>query len=402
MEQNKFKQAAMLESNPKWEHAVSRISPIEKRTDDIRTDFSRDYTRLLHSNAYRRLKHKTQVFFSTKNDHICTRIEHVQHVMSISFTIAQFLGLNTELTNAIAIGHDLGHAPFGHSGEKKLKEIAKRELQENFWHEKNSLRVIDRIEIAQNSKGDYVNLNLSYAVRDGIISHCGEVDEKSLFPRDEFINLYDIKRSNEYAPYTWEGCVVKLSDKIAYLGRDIEDAIRLDMLSPVQIRYLEAITNIDASKVNNTTLIHNFIINLCKNSSPEEGIRFSEEYLQKMNAVKKFNYLNIYGHPRLTNYVKYSNLVIETLFNVLLALYENIDTLKRLENEKKNYPKLIGTFIGWLQKYAAQEKIYSPIYKNYTLYDLNERRSYCQAIIDFIASMTDQYAIELFDEQTRF
>lgn len=107
------------------------------RTNDIWSEFERDYTRIIHSNSYRRLKHKTQVFFSPENDHICTRIEHVTHVESISYSIANYLELNTELTKAIAVSHDLGHSPFGHSGEKILSELSKRDLGIPFWHEKN-------------------------------------------------------------------------------------------------------------------------------------------------------------------------------------------------------------------------------------------------------------------------
>ena len=173
------------------------------------------------------------MFYNIANDHVCTRIEHVNHVESVSYTIANDLGLNTELTRAIAIAHDLGHAPFGHEGENILKKITKRfsDKDEYFWHEKNGLNFVDNIELLQNEKGEYSNLNLTYGVRDGIISHCGEIDENGIRPRDEFIDLTKIKKANEYQPYTWEACVVKISDKIAYLGRDIEDANRLGWLS---------------------------------------------------------------------------------------------------------------------------------------------------------------------------
>ena len=109
---NSFKDVSMNENNPKWENVISRLATLETRKNDIRSPFDRDYTRIIHSTAYRRLKHKTQVFFSPENDHICTRIEHVTHVESISYTIASYLGLNTELTKAISVAHDLGHSPF--------------------------------------------------------------------------------------------------------------------------------------------------------------------------------------------------------------------------------------------------------------------------------------------------
>ena len=213
---NSFQEVAINPNNSKWENTISRILPLSYKNSDIRTELDRDYTRIIHSNAYKRLKHKTQVFFSPENDHICTRGEHVTHVESISYTIASYLGLNTELTKAIAVAHDLGHSPFGHSGEKILSEISKRDLGSPFWHEKNGLHFVDSIELLEGHDGYKNNLNLTYGIRDGIISHCGEITENALKPRDEFIDLNNYLSPNQYSPYTWEGCVVKISDKISY------------------------------------------------------------------------------------------------------------------------------------------------------------------------------------------
>lgn len=140
-------------SNPKWEQLVKRQNEIYHRPDEVRSEFWRDYNRILHSNAYRRLKHKTQVFFATRHDHVCTRLEHVNHVASVSFTIASELGLNTELVSAISIGHDLGHAPFGHSGERILARLVEEYIGDTFWHEKNSLRFADKIELLYDLRG---------------------------------------------------------------------------------------------------------------------------------------------------------------------------------------------------------------------------------------------------------
>ncbi|MEI3357272.1 MAG: HD domain-containing protein [Clostridia bacterium] len=123
---NLFINVATNEKNPNWEKSIARQEPIRKKENDVRSEFDRDYTRIIHSNAYKRLKHKTQVFFSPDNDHICTRSEHVTHVESISYSIASYLGLNTELTRAIAVSHDIGHSPFGHSGEKYYLEFLKK------------------------------------------------------------------------------------------------------------------------------------------------------------------------------------------------------------------------------------------------------------------------------------
>ncbi|HOV11269.1 MAG TPA: HD domain-containing protein, partial [Bacteroidales bacterium] len=193
MQPLKFKDVAITPGNSKWDASIRREKAIYKKKDDIRSDFSRDYNRILHSKAYRRLKHKTQVFYATQNDHVCTRIEHVTHVASVSYSIANYLGLNTELTNAIAIGHDLGHAPFGHEGEYILRKIVMDEMGETFWHEKNSLFFVDKLETLPDLTNKDHNLNLTYAVRDGIISHCGEVNENAIFPRQELIRLEDIE-----------------------------------------------------------------------------------------------------------------------------------------------------------------------------------------------------------------
>ena len=228
--EKKFKDYAANENNPRWGNMIRREKEIYKRENDIRSEFERDYTRILHNNAFRRLKHKTQVFYSPEDDHICTRIEHVMHVESVSYTIAKCLGLNTELTKAIATGHDLGHSPFGHEGERILSEISQKEIGESFWHERNGLEYVDKIELLEDYNRNKRNLNLTYAVRDGIISHCGEIDENKLKPREEYIDLEEYTMPNQYAPYTWEACVVKIADKISYLGRDIEDAIAMGIL----------------------------------------------------------------------------------------------------------------------------------------------------------------------------
>lgn len=134
-----LKEYSVNKKNKNWKDFIKREKELYARNNDIRSEFERDYTRIIHCNAYRRLKHKTQVFFSPENDHICTRVEHVTHVDSISYTIAKYLGLNVELTKAIATAHDIGHSPFGHQGERILSEITKRDLNELFWHEKTDL-----------------------------------------------------------------------------------------------------------------------------------------------------------------------------------------------------------------------------------------------------------------------
>ena len=136
-------------SNPKWEEMIRRSQELYRQEGDMRSPFLRDYTRIIHSSAYRRLRNKTQVFFSPQSDHICTRIEHVNHVESISYTIAKYLGLNTELTRAISVAHDLGHPPFGHKGEKFLSRLSEEHIGEKFWHEKNGIWAVDNVELLE-------------------------------------------------------------------------------------------------------------------------------------------------------------------------------------------------------------------------------------------------------------
>ena len=208
MNKNSFAQVAARPENKIWDKLIKRSSELYERPDDIRSPFARDYTRILHSNAYRRLKHKAQVFCNIENDHICTRMEHVTHVESVSYTIAKYLGLIDELTQAIAAGHDLGHAPFGHQGEKIIGELKEEHLKEKFWHEQNSVRFVDDIELLADNYNEYRNLDLTYAVRDGIISHCGEVDENELRPREELFDIAEFDSPGKYSPATWEGCIV--------------------------------------------------------------------------------------------------------------------------------------------------------------------------------------------------
>jgi len=406
MQGRKFSKVATFSGNPKWEKSIIRKKSIYKRDNDIRSDFLRDYNRILHCTAYRRLKHKTQVFFATGNDHICTRIEHVNHVSSVSYTIANYLGLNTELTNAIAIGHDLGHAPFGHEGEKILERYVNKKLSKKFWHEKNSLRFVDCIETLTDPDGKEQNLNLTYAVRDGIICHCGEVNTSAIFPRDTFLDLNDIQEASQVSPFTWEGCIVKIADKISYLGRDIEDAISLGILNRNQLRQLRGIVKSTLGvgsirEINNTVLMHNFMVDLCENSDPDKGIVFSEKYLEFIDMVKDFNYKNIYNHGRLAKFKKYADLVINTIIETLEEFYDGENTLGNIGRQLDIYPLLADSFKGWLEKYSVNIKG-SKKMQNEKIYNLMDKDSYIQAIVDYISGMTDSYAIKIFNEIIRF
>lgn len=396
-----FASVAMRPEHPDWQQAVRRATESPLKADEIRSEFGRDADRILHSLAYSRLKSKTQVFFHTNDDRICTRIEHVNHVISVSSTIARFLGLNSELTYAIAMGHDLGHAPFGHSGEVFLDELCKKYGLGEFWHEKNSLHVVDDIELLNDTQGQYKNLNLTYAVRDGIVSHCGEVNQAMLCPRREAIDLNAFTKQNRFEPYTWEGCVMKISDKIAYLGRDLEDAQALGILTDSQVDELNHILLGFplVETANNTNFIHIFITDLCRHSSPENGLCFSKEVYGLMKTLMKFNYRHIYKHPRLKNYEAYAKLVIESLYEALSQCFGGENTLCRIEKEfEPVYPRLGGAFLSWMKRLV---KTGEPSYHK-RLYDLKEETQYNRAIIDFLSLLTDRAAIEYFNELTSF
>lgn len=398
----KFSSVAATPSNPNWNNLISRKDELYKKENDVRSEFERDYDRIIYCNAYRRLKHKTQVFFLPKNDHICTRIEHVNNVDATSYTIAKALGLNTTLTRAISISHDIGHSPFGHKGEQILNRICMENDLEAFWHERNGLNFVDNIELLTNVNNEEKNLNLTYAVRDGIISHCGEIDEISLKPRTEFIDLEkDYIKLNQYSPYTWEGCVVKISDKISYLGRDIEDAISMGILDSNLNELYDLLEQPRSANLNNTNIIGDLIADLCLNSSANEGLKFSTATFEKIKRLKQFNYKYIYKHKCMNPSERYFSLVLNEIFNTLNECYDGMNTLEKLNSIKPFYTKVIDTFIKWISCYWNIETDRTNL-KNKILYDMNNIKDYQTAIITYISGMTDSYAIETYNDVVKY
>lgn len=402
-----FKEFACDKDNANWERLTARIDNLYIRDNDTRNPFQRDYTRILHSQGYRRLKHKTQVFFNIKNDHICTRMEHVAHVESVATTIAQNLGLNIDLVRAISLGHDIGHAPFGHQGETVISKISKEYLGKNFWHEKNGLRFVDDIELLPDSQDYRKNLALTYAVRDGIISHCGEVDFRSLKPREEYFNLKCFNDPGEYEASTWEGCVVKIADKIAYIGRDIEDAICLGFIDSAGQGKLNKIARYYDQYALNTTVIMNSMINdICENSDPDKGICFSQSGFEKLSEIKAFNYKEIYKNPRLKPFMSFSELVLNSIFEVLRDCYAGKYTFANIAHAKRESATLAESFSKWLARYCNVDIVPDSLQKDVALKcdnkkiykNLETKSIYYQAIIDYLAGMTDRYAIEIFNE----
>jgi dGTPase len=351
----------------KSKESLGRKFPIKK--DPFRLDFARDETRILHCPPFRRLKHKTQVFLSPDNDHICTRMEHVLHVSSIAYVIGRCLNLNIDLINAIAKGHDLGHPPFGHSGEKVLDKLLKDEgVSHGFKHEIHGLRVVDMLT-------NYgAGLNLTYEVRDGIITHCGESFDRVLEPdrKRDLKKLETITERNFY-PATLEGCLVRMVDRIAYLGRDLEDGIKAGLIkkSDIPVRISKELGT------DNGAIIGRFVNDIIANSIDKDAIVMSKEVLELMLELKEFNYKYIYNHPDVESKAKKSCHILELLY------YELKSILKKTERGKDS------GVVAQIEREAPNLKVFFDFIKN-TNY--NEETPEWRIVADYIAGMTDQFA----------
>lgn len=412
-----FSSVGTFEASGKWQAAIKRVHALYQRGSDVRSEFERDYTRILHCEAFRRLKHKTQVFFSPQNDHVCTRMEHSLHVVSVSSMIAKRLGLNTDLTRAIALGHDIGHAPFGHPGEDILNSLLKPRGEgkdgKRFWHERNSLFFADYIETLKAPDGTARNLGLTYAVRDGLICHCGEIDQQGMKPRDEECDLYSIKTPGETSPFTWEGCTVKASDKIAFLGRDIEDASIYGIMDLSAAKELERIAaehlGGQAGKlrsgraVNTTVLINDMISDLCRHSSPQQGICFSDPYFAFISALKAFSAKHIYENPRLLEFRRYAECVLGGIYRLLTGIQPQ--AVRRQVGRALSFaPELRRTFTDWLVKYAGydEHRRQAAGFQTAQVFNLEDEESFEKCVVEYISGMSDQYAMKVYDQIVSF
>lgn len=243
---------------------------------EIRTCFQRDRDRIIHSQSFRRLKHKTQVFLAPTGDHYRTRLTHTLEVSQIARTIARALQLNEDLTEAIALGHDLGHTPFGHAGERALNDLASIP----FKHYEQSVRVVDRLE------KDGLGLNLTDEVRNGILCHTKGEDA-----------------------YTLEGQIIRIADKIAYINHDIDDAIRAEVLTEEDIP-LELRMALGMSK---TQRINNMVLNVIENS--DDKIKMSDDYWQLFNELHDFMFVAVYTNPICKSEEIKAVAMIEKLFH---------------------------------------------------------------------------------------
>lgn len=317
--------------NPKAAKAFEskgRLFPEEKC--EYRTDFQRDRDRIIHSKAFRRLMHKTQVFLSPEDDHYRTRLTHTIEVSQISRTVARILCLNEDLTEAIALGHDLGHTPFGHVGEKVLNSIHPG----GFSHNEQSVRIIDKIEETSRRKG----LNLTQEVRDGILNHRGTG-----------------------TPYTLEGQIVKICDRIAYTNHDIDDAIRSGIISKNDLPK-------DAIKILGNThsdRINNLIVDLCKNSENSDYITMSDELYDALMNLRAFMFQNVYNSKQVVEVADENKIeiIIESLYNYFVNNPDEIPGIYRLIMEEDGvYVAVKDLISGMTDRYALQQydKLFVP------------------------------------------
>lgn len=348
------------------------LSRVKSRSgDDVRSPYYRDTTAILHSSPFRRLKHKTQVFFAPSNDHICTRMEHVLHVASIATAICRAMGLNDELAWAIGVGHDLGHTPFGHSGERILSDMMVKKGYPAFQHEVNSLRVVDFLS----------HLNLTYAVRDGIISHCGEHFIRTLSPEFKVKDLDSITTKNGIRPATWEGCVVRFSDQIAYLGRDFEDAARLGIINKADVPEICRRTLGDT----NGEIINTLVEDIITTSEKEGCIAFSQDVYEAINIMKDFNYQHIYRSPMLQGYETYFRRLMELVFEYLTDLFA------KNGYDGSLYMKEGNMLSAGFYNYITEKK------DAYMQHDGNMDR----VVFDYIAGMSDNFCLDCGNEILR-
>lgn len=351
-------------------HARRRY-PEKRLQDGYRQAFALDTDRILHSSAYTRYIDKTQVFYLIQNDHITHRVLHVQLVSKIARTIGRFLGLNEDLIEAIALGHDIGHTPFGHDGERFLSQLCYQAGIGYFMHNVQSIQFLDRVE----RKGRGWNLCLQ--TLDGILCHDGEIHNQVLAPRKDknFDTLADemTRKKTDPAfalmPMTLEGCVVRMADTVAYIGRDLEDAIRLHVIQRSDVPR-------DIEKVlgnTNGTIVYNLVTDIIKQSHGKQSIAFSDEVSLALKRLKDFNLKRIYLNPRIKQYSH----TIQKLFEILFCQY--------LEDlEKENCKSQI--FVGFL-KDMSDEYIQS--------------HHSAEVVRDFIAGMTDRYFLDQCPEELR-
>lgn len=338
--------------------------------NDFRTPFSRDVDRILYSLSFQRYMDKTQVFSFKENDHLTKRMIHVLYVSKIARTIGRALGLNEDLIEAGALGHDLGHTPFGHVGEAILNEISLRAGCGYFNHNVHSVRLLMNIENYGNGK------NITLQTLDAILCHNGELVMGKYEPKwnktkDDFLRDYertykDKNSSLQLIPMTLEGCVVRISDLIAYLGRDIDDAIRMKLLTWEDVP--NNITSVLGKS--NKEIVNSIVTDVINNSLGKNYIKLSNEVFEAIKNLKDFNYKNIYYKAYTEEEKQNLKVMLNTLYNAYINDLNN-------NNEESNI----------IKSYLANM---SDEYKN--------NNSKERIVIDYIAGMTDDYTLKEYNK----
>lgn len=336
----------------------------KEEKEDIRPPFFHDIDRIIHSLSYTRYLNKTQVYTLNSNDHVSRRITHVQLVSKIARTIGRALNLNEDLIEAIALGHDIGHTPLGHTGEAILNRLSLKELGEYFAHNIQGVRYY--MDVAKDGEG----LNLTLQTLDGIMTHNGEMLSPIYEPmkkdKNEFLREYnesykDLEKSKKYRPMTLEGCVVRISDIIGYIGRDIEDAIMIDRFKRSDIP--ESIRDVLGD--NNRDIVNTIVLVIINESIDKPYIKMSDKVYNALFALKKFNNENIYKYSMTKEELNYYEAGINKLYNIYL------DDIKTNNKESDIYKIFLN----------HQDKRY--------LESTNIKRW----VIDYIAGMTDDFLI---------
>lgn len=349
-----------------------RLNPDREKIameDNIRPSFFHDTDRIIHSHTYTRYIDKTQVFSHVKNDHITHRVLHVQLVAKIARVIGRSLSLNEDLIEAIALGHDLGHVPYGHVGERILNSICEQESLGHFTHNAQSVRAV--LELEKEGKG----LNLTVQTMDGILCHNGELfsqeykPDRSKTPKqflDEYQSCFVVPNySKKLRPMTLEGCVVRLSDIIAYIGRDVEDAIIIGMIKREDLP--EDVVKILGNS--NDQIVNTLVVDIINNSFGKDYISLTAEVYNALMSLRKFNYKQIYLHPmNIADEHKIKKMFHELFSSFVKDIEVKDSYISRWANEKMG------------DKYRCETK--------------NKK-----IVLDYIAGMTDSFFIKQYKQR---
>lgn len=365
-----IKNRMLVKDNYLSQYACKDVKAVRLRNDveDFRPDFFKDIDRIIYSLSYTRYIDKTQVFSVNNNDHISRRMTHVQMVSKIARTIGRALGLNEDLIEAASLGHDLGHVPFGHTGEKILNDISLKYNEGYFNHNVQSVRLLMYVE--HDGRGS----NLCLQTLDAILCHNGEVEAQKYEPmfktRKEFMDQYNACYTNKnintaLIPMTLEGCVVRISDIISYIGKDIEDAITLGILKREDIP--EEVIRVLGDT--NSEIINTLTTDIIKNSIDKPYIEMSPDVYNALTLLKNFNYTHIYALANTKEQIEEYTLMFNDLFDYFLD---------SLNNDREN--DMTTVFL----KDASDEYL--------------RNTSKPRKVMDYIAGMTDDYFISQYNK----